>query len=45
MYIKYHKMATVMACLNCYGIPNLLVRDCLISYDNNFAIGFLSALP
>ena len=25
MYIKYHKMAIVMACLNCYGIPNLLV--------------------
>ena len=25
MYIKYHKMAIVMACFNCYGIPNLLV--------------------
>ena len=25
MYIKYHKMAIVIAFLNCYGIPNLLV--------------------
>ena len=26
MYIKYYKMAIVMACFNCYGIPNLLVH-------------------
>ena len=25
MCIEYHKMAIVMAFLNCYGIPNLLV--------------------
>ena len=25
MYMRYHKMAIVMACLNCHGIPNLLV--------------------
>ena len=27
MYIKYHEMAIVMACFNCYGIPNLLVQN------------------